>query len=296
MARRPLRARVGRNTSYVEGPHEGIPDWLRGSLVQWVEEAADVTGITTAMLERKLRARLPWSTGGTPSARERASLWLSDQNAFDVIDLILAELWAQAKKAGSDYLDDDRYREKFVDVFGDLVAILNDAGSEWMVGVDADGVPELQLRVDETTRAASAATIASADRAGDYLARAWSLTYGRHPDPTAAYNEAIKAVEAAAKPIVTPTDNVTTLGKILQALRDKPSKWNLPFRPADDRPMPMEVVRQMAELLWRSHHDRHGDDAVDKPLSVTQAEAEAAVHLAVLLVHWFSSSIERTDT
>ena len=43
------------------------------------------------------------------------------------------------------------------------------------------------------------------------------------------------------------------------------------------------------ELLWKGQIDRHGTDDASTPLSVSQAEAEAAVHLAVTLVQWFTS-------
>jgi hypothetical protein len=48
----------------------------------------------------------------------------------------------------------------------------------------------------------------------------------------------------------------------------------------------MHVVA-LLELVWKSQLDRHGTADPDVPLSVTHAEAEAAVHLAATLVQWF---------
>jgi hypothetical protein len=51
-----------------------------------------------------------------------------------------------------------------------------------------------------------------------YLATAWNRAYGRNPDPSGAYRDAIRAVEASAKPIILPADPVATLGKMIAAL------------------------------------------------------------------------------
>ncbi len=51
------------------------------------------------------------------------------------------------------------------------------------------------------------------DRAADHLYTAWRHLAGRDPIPDQAYSQALLAVEAAAKPVVSPTDEKATLGK-----------------------------------------------------------------------------------
>jgi hypothetical protein len=99
-------------------------------------------------------------------------------------------------------------------------------------------------------------------------------------DPVGAYSESIKAVEAAARPVVVPNDAVATLGTMISAMRDRESKWRvvLAGETTDD------VVRRM-EVLWKTPHERHGSD-LPQP-SVTIEQARAGFSLAVCLVDYF---------
>lgn len=115
---------------------------------------------------------------------------------------------------------------------------------------------------------------------------AWHDVYGREPTAGDAYREAVRAVEAAVKPIVTPSDPLATLGKMIKAIRDKPTKW------AWELGEPTEVANMMGRL-WTSQLDRHGTDDESHPLTVSLQQAEAAVHLAVTLVHWCQSGAFR---
>ena len=45
----------------------------------------------------------------------------------------------------------------------------------------------------------------------------------------------------------------------------------------------------MMQLLWKSQLDRHGTDDDQVPITVSQEESEAALHLAANLVHIFTS-------
>ena len=54
-------------------------------------------------------------------------------------------------------------------------------------------------------------------RPGEYLLKAWQKV-GRHPDPGSGYKDAVRAVEAATKPVVTPDHRSATLGTIIPAL------------------------------------------------------------------------------
>ncbi len=90
----------------------------------------------------------------------------------------------------------------------------------------------------------------------------------------------MRAVEAAARPVVTPTDDLATLGKMIYDLGVKPEKSETVIGDVD-------TVRKMMKTVWQSQRDRHGTDDTTKPLNVSQPAAEAAAQMAVTLVQLF---------
>jgi hypothetical protein len=149
----------------------------------------------------------------------------------------------------------------------------------------------LERRVDVTTVAAFERVAASAnDEASMYLRRAWTATYGRDPDPSRAYGDAVRAVEAAACPVLLPNDPTPTLGKAIARLRDRPHDWHLVLPGGGDSAGAIPL-RMALQLLWTAQRSRHagGPDTRDQLLG----EAEAAVSLAVTLVQWFANGFIR---
>lgn len=98
----------------------------------------------------------------------------------------------------------------------------------------------------------------------------------------------MKALEAAAKPVIEPANPKATLGTMIAALRAKPSKWKTSLTPAGPID-PIESIATMMELIWKSQLDRHGTDDESRPFSASPQEAEAAIHVAAALVHLFTS-------
>jgi hypothetical protein len=98
------------------------------------------------------------------------------------------------------------------------------------------------------------------------LAEAWEKAFHRSPDPSAAYARAVQAVEAAAVPVVSPSNANATLSKMARALRDKPENWETPpTTPATTAPARRVAPQQVSavlvlaaqmDLLWRNHSDR----------------------------------------
>ena len=112
------------------------------------------------------------------------------------------------------------------------------------------------------------------------MAEAW----GRSPDASGAYREAVRAVEAAYAPIVSPKNGLATLGSIIADIKNKPSKFEV--RLQEDTPgANVDRLIGVLQMLWKSQLDRHGtaDEAV--PLNVSIDEARDAVALATTLVH-----------
>ena len=161
----------------------------------------------------------------------------------------------------------------------DLEELLSQGGSAWRATPDG-----LKRRVDETLQSVAESTIASGTRPAQHLSDAWRKAWGRNPDASGAYREAVRAVEAAYAPIVLPRDEGATLGKIIAALRDKPEKFTVRL---GGRGLLESVasVRAMFELLWTSQLDRHGTANEDILLTVTLEQAQDAVALATTLVH-----------
>jgi hypothetical protein len=170
-----------------------------------------------------------------------------------------------------------------------LMGILKDAGSLWRVGATEDRL-QLERRVEPTAQAAAEQVMSAGDKAARHLRSAWSAVYGRHPDAGKGYGEAIKAMEASTIPVVLPKTNAGTLGKVINALRDKPAKWAVGLKhPEPERQV--VILADMLDLVWKGQTGRHGDPDPTAPISVSQEQAEAAVHLAVTVVQWFTTGV-----
>ncbi|MFJ1562650.1 hypothetical protein ACIOG8_00165 [Streptomyces erythrochromogenes] len=165
-----------------------------------------------------------------------------------------------------------------------LDELLSDAGSAWRVRGDRTG---LVRRVSPTAVSAYEMTVTSAERARERLSRAWSAAYGLHPDPGAAYRHAVAAVEAVAIPLFVPADSQASLGKVRAHLDQGRAKYVLVISDKSGGASGIDSVVEMVSTLWHGQRDRHEGGSSSAP--ITQAAAEAAVHLAVLLVQWFAT-------
>ncbi|MCU1437884.1 MAG: hypothetical protein JWP66_971, partial [Naasia sp.] len=132
----------------------------------------------------------------------------------------------------------------------------------------------LQMRVEPSVQQQVVDAVANAvGSAGDHLASAWNHSYGRKHDAPKAYSEAIKAIEAAAAPIVSPKNAKATLGTMIADVRQKPGKWLLEVAVPDG----MTTVADMMDLIWKGQTSRHGGLAPTR--EETPDEAQTAVHL-----------------
>jgi hypothetical protein len=122
-----------------------------------------------------------------------------------------------------------------------------------------------------------------------------------HPEPTDGYADAVKAVEAVACPVVLPEK--TEQGKaMIHRVRDElldrhPKRWRFVLVESEDVEAghgSIDVVAAMLNRLLRGETERHGLEGRNRPS--TQAEAETAIHLAAVLVQWFSrGAIQRRE-
>jgi hypothetical protein len=159
------------------------------------------------------------------------------------------------------------------------------AASAASIGLQ-DGVYRLRRRVPAGVEELAEASKQSAPAlAGQHLAKAWSEAHALAPNTSLVMTEAIKAVEAAAHPVVTPTAKKIRLGMMTQTIKDQ-SGWTLAFLNRDDGlPDHKAVLVGMLETLIVSQTDRHGG-AVPSVI-----EAQGHVQLASTLVQWFSAGV-----
>ena len=254
--------------------HEGVPDFLFPSLLDWTLEhflvglsGKNVTDQDMILrLERRARRALPPRAKTDPQALVRE--FQDDDNLLlDAIDFVLSQ--------------EHFYRHGNYNL-GQLESILEDAGSAYCVGTDENDSLELQFRQSEEIAALIEGEVNQPGRAADHLRNAWSRCFGRDPDPKGACREAVEAIEVAAKPVIIPDDPVATLGKMCSAIRLKPEKWVTD----SEFDGSVETVLAMMDMAWKGHL-RHGDESA--PLEVSQESAEMTVQTAVLLVSWFRS-------
>jgi hypothetical protein len=226
---------------------------------------------------------LNWQSGEAAAASIARRFQEDSAEAIDVLDFMLHRLepllsWASGWNESAT----------------ELQRILEGGGSVWDVTLgeeDEQGRRRYQLtrRVAGPADAAIADVRSASERAGEHLQDAWTQLLGTHPDPSAAYQAAVAAVEVAAKPVVSPSDQQATLGRILGQLRadlrDQPGRWS--FELGD-----VQLVVDAATALWENQL-RHGDEAA--PMSETQEQADAAVALALTLVRWFTAGAIQRD-
>jgi hypothetical protein len=267
--------------------HDGVPAWLRGSLLDWLaaffvyRDEMYYERVRTDRV-REMERRLRIVLRGYSPEELRESLWRALQSDDEVflasIDVALG--WCD----GSSEIEREGAR------LDALATTLTQGGSAWRVGhVSGEGW-RLERRVADAAVAAARAAMSGRGRPAAHLGRAWHAMYGQAPSPGEAYDEAVKAVEAAAIPVICPNDANATLGRINGDLRSRPGDWTVALTPRNGKGVAR--LLGMLELLWGAQL-RHGtpDDSV--PVSAAPREAEAAVHLAVTLVHWFGSGAVR---
>jgi hypothetical protein len=178
------------------------------------------------------------------------------------------------------------------DLRNELDRILLEGGSAYMINPDKNG---LCRRVDVTLRQSLEAAVQAADKqtqgAGAHLREAFAAAYGISPNPSVAYSQSVKAVEAVANPIFLPKSPEPTLGAVRSTLDQGRNKYEMVVQDRTGAPAGIEAVVELLNLLWHGQRDRHAGGPTSRP--VTQEAAETAVHAAALLVHWIATGAIR---
>lgn len=269
---------------------EGVPDWLLIPLLDWLEK--EVYAWSARQLSIRLRINILDSDAPEHAVRvaleERARE--SERGRWDVLDAI--DYLIQSDLDG-DMAIPAQWIGKTPIPGSEPLAVLNrllvTGGSAYHYRKG-----RLERRVDPATVAAFERVAATAnDEASLHLRQAWQATYGRDPEPSRAYGEAVRAVEAVACPLVLPKDSTPTLGKVITRLRDRADDWALVL-PGKHEAEGVAPLRVMLQLLWTAQRSRHagGPDTRDQ----LPTEAEAAMPLAITCVQWFASGFVKRRT
>lgn len=213
--------------------------------------------------------------------------WLVREEAKPLAQQLAAERPSRVTPDGwTAHLESERRRLRRQ--FAPLDELLSRGGSAWRVDVDPAGLFE---RVTDDERKTFAEATSGQDAATEHLNAAWAAAWRLEPDGQTAFDEAVKAVEAALKPVVTPKDRVTHLGRILGEITASQGRYTSRLErtvegskrqaltPFDNEGV--QMIHGLAGSLWRSHR-RHGQPGKRDPHDIE--EGRDAVTLAVALI------------
>ncbi|MBL7618402.1 hypothetical protein I7331_03985 [Frankia sp. AgB1.8] len=269
-----------------EEPYEGLPLHLRGHVDEWLTSAISYDE-DVEQISLRLKREISWEPSRSSRGRFSYSPWMrmkilipqdAEDVILDVLDAVLIHRSETYRKSTGYPFERDTAPEE-------LEELLKAGGSAYTVSSERT---HLERRVDPTARKSfeNAVAAAHATSASNHLSEAWRAIYGRSPDAAKSYGEAIKAVEAAAIPIIQPNHARATLGTVRGELKANPTKWTFQISPGS-----IDPVLALISTLWDGQVNRHGGVAPTAPIS--ERAAESAVHLAVTLVQWFASGAVR---
>ena len=263
---RPLSRRRGVRDE--DGPHEGVPAHMAVALETWCrtilnEMGRGGAGVGPYVEIIALRLRIVLEQDYPVDALMRV-VHHDDDLFLDVVDMLLHSIGGRPGHSPE---------------VAKLKRLLGLSGSLWTVSTSGK---ELVVRVSEAEEQAYAAAVAPGDAASEELATAWSKLYGRAPDPSDAWDHAIKEVETVLSPIIAPEQAKPTLGSLLKRLGDRADTFDLRLPTSSTESSNVEALVQMLRLVW-PNPDRHGSGTKRTP---TPEEAVDVVHLAVTIVGW----------
>ena len=180
---------------------------------------------------------------------------------------------------------DEWVRYEMAGFAGELDQYFEDGHLVWMIDLAKGG---LVRRVPAEAQLTYAEAVAADDVAATHLKEAWQTTFSIEPNPAHAFLNAVKAVEAIFKPVISPTNDRATAGSMADNLDQKPDKWRalLP----DRRPASMQPEGDIAgvnflagtlRLLYQCRRAHGNDQEYD---ANTLEDAQAACFLASSLM------------
>lgn len=285
-----------------EALYDGITEWMNNSIRNWISDRFRTTrnravssygsrigGVETfyrnmLMHNVELHSRLNFGVNddGYRLYNGAIEVFNSDQNyALDMVQAVV-ELCRVTTRTDYDEMSITEAALKELD--GMLIA----GGSKWHVVIEGDKA-RIESRVDQTTTDAYHQLINSQEDYASLLKTSWEYCYGRQPNPSETYTYAIRAVEAASWRIITPNNHKATLGTLIKDLKAQAQAGKFIFAFNDKKEQDSaETVVSLMRRLWESQTDRH---ATGNYIHPSQIEAEAAVHMAITLCHFFTNGL-----
>lgn len=238
--------------------------WIR-SAFEWFS----VSGMNPALMASvattlRIPVRNTYETGGI-SDQIFAVINGNDNLYLDCLDLLLS---LRAESASS------------------LREILSLAGSVWTV---ADSDRCLERRVSPESRQAMRSATSVPDATSAELQDAWKSAYGRNPNPSDAWDHAIKAVEDLLIPIVIPRKAKPNLGGVAGVLKAESALWSFGLKANGDLDQG-RTLEALIRLMW-PNPDRHG--GTEDKRAPTPKEAEQVVQIAITIVALCRGNLSR---
>lgn len=269
--------------------HDGVPRWMETPYWAWVQESVSVnrryrdgSGRFEMLDEILVESMCQTLSIYTPNLRA------SEPGPYEGHQQITSAMKALRAHAAPLQIADYLLAHGGHGVPKNLDGILKRSRSLYQVGIRA-GRSGLTRRVPLGVKENADSLFARSGSAGVRLAKSWEALYGINPDASKSYGLAIKAVEDAAIPHVSPANGRATLGTLITQIRDQ-KNWSLPMLREQEGNISGDVILHMMRLLWNGQHDRHGGQP-SAPGDVTFDEAQVAVSLAVNLVQLFSAGL-----
>lgn len=234
------------------GPYDGVPRHLERILTEWLGTHTDYDRLS--FLAVRLGVTVPeYYTVRLETVWEQCD----EDQRLDLLE-------------GTLYLNDGTGAAQ-------LRHILAAGGSALTVGPDDQTLVDV---VDPTVAQMAAEAARPGDAAAEELSAAWAAAFGRGPDPSDAWDHAIKAVENVLIPLAEPKNKEATLNSAVSAIANSPDRWQTTFPQRETRDV--EPIVGMLRMIW-PNPDRHGGiDGASRP--PTLEEARAVVTLAASLV------------
>jgi hypothetical protein len=251
---------------------------MRSSLFAWIEPFVWSEGDS---MGRGFGPRLDMIRDIEMSLRLRYSIDVSSYNAFRKHFLGDEDLALDTAGYCLSLVSDSPYSAPDAE---HLERILEASGSVWQVA--HVGKDDYRLTRRDLGPVREAITSIPSERAREHLSAAWVALASRDPNPDAAYDRSVKAIEAAAQPVILANDHGATLGELIAAMRAKPSKWTFELGNLD-------VVIEMCDRVWKNNL-RHGTQE-GSVAGHSLRQADAAVHLALTLVRFFAGGVVTGD-
>lgn len=160
-----------------------------------------------------------------------------------------------------------------------LRQVLDLGSSSLTVSPDGQRIVDL---VDSTMTTVAADAMSLSDDVSADLAKAWEHAYGRTPDPSDAWDHAIKALEGVLAPTVLPNEAKPTLGRIVGHLRSQGTQFRLVF-PQNDFGHDVSALVTMLDQIW-VNPDRHADGGTKRLPTLTEARAVVSLSAAIIQI------------